>query len=271
MSTDPILLAYASDRPREVARLLAAARPAEIAELLDQLPAKIAASLIVHLPTRQASRLLKDLKPATIAKLLTSARHEDSVALVSQLPVTRYPTLLNAADGRQQQRALKHLLDLPLRTLAALVTPDYIRAHADTICHELRSELESQTSQTPVPIYVVDDEGVYLGEVNPLSLLIKYAQNYQLRELALYRAPLSGRMNIAAALRFKEWNRNMQLPVVNAKGHLLGAINYWLLERQAKEDEVGEYNLTRTVTEISLRFLEMSEYCMRMLVTRRRQ
>ena len=265
---DPLLLGFADDRPRELAALLVAAQPEEMIGLIERLPPAVAAGLMACLPTRQVSRLLQLLDPELAATALGAARHEDAIALISQLPDSHKYLILDVGSKRQR-RLLHHLYDSRSRTLAALATADFIRAHGETRCRDFRAELEAHDSLQPLPIYVVDDRSVYLGELNPLSALDKRTQNHRLRSVISRIPPLSGRMSIAAALKVEEWQRHPQLPVVDENEHLLGVIDHHGLRRQLSEHEPEEEGLERSLRQVVRSFFDFSDFCLRALLSGR--
>ena len=269
MPADPLLLEFAAREPRELAQVLAGASAGEVAELIGQLPPALAGSVAARLPGRQASRLLHELPPGDLAALLTSAAHEHAIALVSLMSITEYQPIVEAANAAQYQQ-LSRLFDLPSRTLAAFASPEFIRVHADASCQAFKAELEAQEGLDPVPIYVVDDRGLYLGEVMPHSLLAKLPQRARLRSLAQPVAPLSERMNMAPALKAEEWRTRPALPIVDAAGHLLGVVNHQTLLAHAQDEGRKSSDLTQSLLDVAMRLIDFYEYCLRWVIRGRR-
>ena len=262
---DPLLLGFAAERPRELAALLGAAEAAEMVALIERLPPAVAAGLMACLPTRQLTRLLQKLDPELAAAALGAARQEDAIALASQLPDSHKFLILDVG-GKRQRQLLHHLYDAKSRALSALVKSDFIRAHGETLCHAFRDELEAHENLQAAPIYVVDDRSVYLGELHPLAVLPKRAQQHRLRALVSRTLPLSGRMNIVAALQVEEWRRHARLPVVDENEHLLGMIDHHSLLRQLEGDEPDGDRLERSLGEMVRRFFDLGDFCLRMFL-----
>ena len=91
---DPLLLQFASDKPDEMAALLANSELRELTEMLESLPVASAASLAARLPSWQLSSLLTIMDASLLARMLRAAKTDDAVALVSHLNESRYESIL---------------------------------------------------------------------------------------------------------------------------------------------------------------------------------
>jgi Mg/Co/Ni transporter MgtE len=264
MDSDPLLENFAEARPRELALLLADAEVQEVCELLRKLPDPVAAGLAAHLPSRQLSRVLKELAPEEIGLMLVSATHEDAIALVSLLSETRYPDILQASPAGKR-KLLQRLFESPSHSLGALASPDYIRADVSMRCDAFLEQLRSHEESEQLPIYAVDDAGVFQGEVNPIAVISRMNQRARLADIVQDTASLSAQLSAGAALKSRLWARHQYLPVVDSKGHLLGSIRRHALLKRVPKSRTETVGLERILTDIALSYFEFCERLLKLL------
>ena len=118
---DPLVLQFASDRPDDVAALLADSSLGELSQLIEGLPESAAASIAARLPSWQLTGLLGAMNTAKLCQIIVAAPTHEAVALVSHLQESRYQALM-AVCPPEHQKALQDLLKFPSHSLAALVT-----------------------------------------------------------------------------------------------------------------------------------------------------
>jgi Mg/Co/Ni transporter MgtE len=270
MSTDPLLVSFASAQPEELANLLVSADLDELTSILLQLPEAVAAQLASNLPSWQLSSVLQALEPALVGKMLTAAQHEDAIALVSHLNENQYPQIL-AASSRARRKALSLLFDFPSHSLAALASPEFIRVAGNTRCQQFHKQLQRHEERVALPIYTVDEQGGYLGEVSLIAVIADCNRHLPVRDIANPVVALSGRMSASAAIKLPQWLHHDSLPVVDARKRLLGTLSRHSLHKIVPADVARGYHLDQMVADTAQRFLEFCEQFVRFIISAPRQ
>tara|TARA_R110001599_G_scaffold353881_1_gene602034 strand:+ start:16029 stop:16844 length:816 start_codon:yes stop_codon:yes gene_type:complete len=258
---DPLLLQFASDRPDEMASLLANTELQELSAMLQSLPVASAASLAARLPSWQLSGLLGTVDPALLARMLRAAKTDEAVALVSHLNESRYASILDAVPA-PERRSLYELLEFPSYSVASLVTTDFIRVPENTSCRVFCEQLSASTDTSPRPVLVINQQGKYYGI---LSLTAAYSRRNRARpvgQVATNVEPLNGNTAASTALTARQWMKYSELPVVDSRHRILGVVNRAALERVAGDSTPLEFNFERVLSELASAYLSL---CARVL------
>lgn len=251
---DPLVLHFASSRPDEMAGLLASAELQQLSEFFTDLPVASAAAVATRLPSWQLTALMSTLKASVIADMLDVAASDDAVAIVSHLPESRYEEILAAASD-DQRIALRQMFEYPSHSLASLVTTGFIRVAEDTLCSTFCEQLSESSDMRPRPVLVVDRHGRYRGMV---SLRAAYARKNRSRtvgDVAMVVEALSGLTSAESALKSRQWMRFTELPVVDGRHRVLGAVSRATLLRVVGEDTPADFNLERLFAELASGYL----------------
>ncbi len=258
---DPLLLQFASDRPDEMAALLANSELRELSEMLESLPVAFAASLAARLPSWQLSSLLTTIDSALLARMLREAKTDEAVALVSHLNESRYESILDAVPA-PERRSLYELLEFPSYSVASLVTTEFIRVPENTSCRVFCEQLSASADTSPRPVLVVDQQGRYRGM---LSLPAAYSRRNRSRlvgQIATDVEPLNGNTAASQALTARQWMKYSELPVVDSRHRILGVVTRVSLERVAGDFAPMEFNFERVLSELATAYLSL---CARVL------
>ena len=264
-NSDPLLARFAATQPAELAGLLGEVETDELLQLVQLLPAKAVARLAASLSSRQLSRLLAELPPEVIGELLGEAQGDDAVALVSHLRESAYPQVL-AVSGKARRKLLTRLFDFPTRSVAAMATTDFIRVKGDTRCDNFLTDLGLNEEATVAPIYVVNEQGLYTGVLNPLTLISRKNQKRRVQDIAFFVPALSGRMPAATALKSTQWSQYVNLPVVDGKKRLMGTVKRSQLEKVVPGTRAERYELERVLIDAATHYLAFCEHLLKLLL-----
>ncbi|WP_116366619.1 magnesium transporter MgtE N-terminal domain-containing protein [Parahaliea mediterranea] len=267
MSLDPLVLAFATSRPRELAVQLADCELAALEAFFAQLPRATAATLAANLPSWQLTGLMETLPPAQVAGLLADAGADEAVALAAHLHESRYQAVLQAAPA-DERGTLYQLLQFPSHTLAALVSSDFIRVAEDTHCHEFCDDLAGAADTRAQPVLVVGPQGHYRGLLNLRAAFARKNRNRTVGQVVDNVEPLSGLTDAATALSSRQWADHADLPVVDHQQRLLGVISRAALERVAGEARPGEFSIDKVLTELASGYLNTCGRVMESLIGR---
>ena len=258
---DPLLLKFASDRPDELAALLANSELRELSEVLESLPVSTAATLTARLPSWQLTSLLTDIDATFLASLLKAAKTDEAVALVSHLSESRYASILSTVPVSERQ-PLYELLEFPSYSVASLVTTEFIRVSESTSCEALCEQLSNSDNTRPRPVLVVDQQGKYRGIVSLLAIYSRKNRSQLVGQISVPVEPLNGKMAAGQAITAKQWMRHAELPVVDSRNRILGVVNRASLERISRGVAPMEFSFERVLAELATAYLNL---CARIL------
>ena len=267
MESDLLLVDFASRHPREMANLLAGVETETLLTLVEQLPFSVAAQLCASLPSAELKRLLRGMSPGLVSSLLLAARHEQAIALVSHIPESAYSDIL-AATERRRRGAVTRLFDVPMRSVAALAVPEFMRVLADTRCEDIIKQLAGETPPFRLPILVVDEQGTFVGELDPADIIIAASGGAMARQVVRPLDPLNGRVSAEDALGAAEWEDHLQLPVVDAKHRLIGVVERDVLARHARTGDAPAFGLDALLIGMARWYLDFCSHTLRLLLSR---
>ncbi|MDF1643286.1 MAG: hypothetical protein P1U80_03780 [Pseudomonadales bacterium] len=253
---DPLVLQFASDRPDEMAALLANSELRELSDLLESLPVSIAATFAARLPSWQLTSLLSEIDPALLARLLMAAKTDEAVALVSHLCESRYARVIESVPAPERQ-PLFELLEFPAYSLASLVTTEFIRVSESTSCEAFCEQLSASDNTHPRPVLVVDQQGKYRGTVSLLAVYARKNRSQLVGQITVPVEPLNGKMPASQAITAKQWMRHAELPVVDSRHRILGVVKRASLERVRSDAAPMEFNVERVLAELASAYLNL--------------
>ena len=253
---DPLVLQFASDRPDDVAALLADSSLGELSELIEGLPESTAAGIAARLPSWQLTGLLGAMNTARLCQMIVAAPTHEAVALVSHLQESRYQALM-AVCPPEHQKALQDLLKFPSHSLAALVTTQFVRVSSNTPCAVFAEQLANSPKTPAGPVLVVDDQGRYQGMADLQAVFARKNGLTPVGEIAVAVEPLNGLTDASTALTSRQWERYPQLPVVDVHHRVLGVVGRAALLRVVGDATPRPFTLERILAELATGYLNI--------------
>lgn len=221
----PLELAYTREFPAEVAAFLATRGDEAVAQALEDLPAEQAAALVARLPQGHAVRVLAARDDEHVAAWLTAASADDALALLLHLDEGRRTSLLGLLPDRRRRRTLGRLLNYPQTAVGALVDPTATRLNAAMPLVEAVAILRVDAPASERSIWLVDDDGGYVGRLDLCRVLVAQSARLRLDELLIPVRPLRADTTLANARDFSEWQKYLELPVVDHQDYMLGTLS----------------------------------------------
>jgi magnesium transporter len=254
--------AFARNHPAEMASFLAAEHPQALIETVLNLPDAAAAAVVSHLPHGTANEVLNQVDDGQAGTWLAESSVGQALNLVLRLDPSRRAGILQNLPDRAMRTRLERLVVYPRRTLGALVDATAIRLHAAAPLHEAVSILRGHNEADQGPVWVVDESGRFLGQLDLVKVVLASRPDAQVRDCTNPVPPLLAESSLLAAHDDPSWLHHLSLPVVDYDGHLLGSVSREQLIRTLAEEapEPGnglEAALTSMATEY-LRFLATS-------------
>jgi len=191
----------------------------------DLLPTQLQIKLLHSMPTVKAASLLKDLPPDDRTQFLQELARDVTSELIKLLPYDERMLTLT-------------LLGYPEGSVGRLMTPDYIAVKMDWTIEKVLDHIQNygHDSETINVIYVIDDEGKLLDDINLKDFLFvpraSEVQSIADKEFAALSVNDSDETAVDA---FKEHDR-IALPVIDEKGVLLGIVTIDDILRLANQE-----------------------------------
>jgi Mg/Co/Ni transporter MgtE len=259
---NPLELAYAREYPAEVAALLAAQGDGEIVRVLEELPRQESAAVVARLPNGHAARILADREDATVAGWLDAASEDHALALLLHLDEARRTRVLNLLPKPRMRHALERLLNYPETSVGALVDPGAVKLDADMLLADAVAVLRADVPGPEQPIWLVDGQSRYVGRLDPGRILTATSDKFTLSELLITIRPLRAETSLANALDFPEWQKYLELPVVDRHDHLLGTLSRARLAAAVGGGNTADQGLADGVGELTRQYFRVISICL---------
>jgi len=159
--------------------------PADLANVIEKLNLNQSTSLVKSLDSREAAKVIEELDPhlqkllisrlgpEKAAKIIEKMSIDELVDLMQLLPKHEADAFLHALqDGKLKK--IEHLINYAQDTAGGLMNTDYISGVPDWTAQETIAEIRKQSpSQRSILfVYVINDEGQFLGPVSLRNLLL---------------------------------------------------------------------------------------------------
>jgi magnesium transporter len=264
--SSPLKLAFARRHPEGLAAHLAGKSHEELLTALHGLPVDAGAAVIARLPHGQLVRLLASQSDETVASWLTQAAVDDALTIVLHLEESRRSSVLAKLPTRHMRRTLERLVVYPQKTVGALIDPTVVRLAASTSLGQAIDTLRADPDSPQEWIWIVDDEGRYVGLLDLGRALLAQSARFEVGELALRIEPLRAETALAAARDVDEWLSYAELPVVDHLNHLLGALSRQRLMQALAAERPQDFGILDGVTALANQYFRVLGLCLRDLL-----
>lgn len=249
MSADALLAdlahEFAERHPRESGQVLLSLTGDEARAFLAAAPTETAAAILEQISIAAGGHYVEDLPPADAARLLTSLTDERAVDLLRDIDLDRREPVLREISGHRAER-LRDMLGQEAGTVGAIMRQRPPSVQGGGSVAQVLDELRRQRLGAIPYVYLVDRQGV-LSQVITLGDLVAADGQTAAADLA---QPADARLRvdstINAALEYSGWQQHASLPVVDARGVLVGGLEYRALLRhraladaESTDDSVG--------------------------------
>jgi magnesium transporter len=189
------------------------------------LPRDLAADVFEYLPIDAQERLLKAMATEETAKILNEMAPDDRTALLDELPAAATRQLLNLLTPQERSIAVS-LLGYPERSIGRLMTPDYVRVRPDWTVEQVLDHVRryGHDSETLSILYVIDDAGRLIGEVQIRRLLLSPATTRVADTMDHRVLALKATDDQESAVPVFQREDRVALPVTDSQGMLIGIV-----------------------------------------------
>jgi magnesium transporter len=212
---------------------------ADVADILSEIPAEEAAIAFRILPHDDAGRvfsympgekqeeLIKKLGEGGVVTLVESMETDDRVKLLDELPAEVAARIVASLSPEERART-QAILGYPVRSVGRLMTPEFVRVRPEwSVARALEHiRRHGRDAETVNVVYVVDEHNVLVDDLRLRQLIM--AEPDTTIESLMNRQFISLRADQPqeeAVLLLQKYDR-VALPVVDSRGHLLGAVTH---------------------------------------------
>ncbi|HEX7037346.1 MAG TPA: CBS domain-containing protein [Pseudomonadales bacterium] len=267
---NPLKVAFARRHAAEVAAHVANQSYDAVVQTLHGLPVEVGAGVIAKLPHAVAVKLLASQTDERVAAWLSQAALDDALSLVLHLDQARRENVLARLPIRHIRQTLERLVIYPTKTVGAIVDPTVARLDGDTPLDQAVEMLRAEGENDVKRVWIVDGDARYRGLLDLSRALLARSGQLPVGELAVRPAPLRAETALAAALDVGEWLEHPELPVVDHRGHLLGALSRQRLATALEAEKPVGHGVLNSVTALTEQYFRVLGICLGDLLAGRR-
>ncbi len=220
----PLTLAFMDTRPDAAARVLEDMPAEDAAALFAQVPARVGAEVLRQMAAFSAARCLETLPAERGAGLLRELPFVDAVTFFRNLAPGVRGTIADALPANLA-RDLRIAVTYPVGTVGAVMDQTAVSVSATRTVDEVAKLVKRRRRKTTDHLFVVDDDGRFLGTVRAGDLLRADGKTSVADLMDGTVAALSNRATLASVLGNPQWNSYLALPVIGRTGNFLGALS----------------------------------------------
>lgn len=178
-----------------------------------------------YLPLRQQTFILNHLPISYAAKILNELEPDERTKFLQDLPQSIIDEFIKLLSQKERELSLR-LLGYPEGSIGRLMTTDYIAVKSDWTFEKILDQIIAygHDSETINVIYVVDDQGRLLDDINLRDLLFQPRQNRLSSILDGKFVAIRPNQTDEEAVRLFEELDRVALPVINDEQILLGIV-----------------------------------------------
>jgi len=213
--------------PEDAAALLAQHPASVIAPVLDHMTLDAAAAILTHWPDALARRVLDEIPPGTLATLISQLAEEHKKHLITLL-------------GASLRQSVETLLTYPDGTAGRLMDPR-VHPFRETMtvrqCLRRIRRLDHRPSRI---LFLVGADNRIAGQLEMQDLVLAGPEavlETLSRPVHVTVTPLTPREDVVEIL---EQYKLSHLPVVDARGHLIGQLHYEALVKAVEEEATAD-------------------------------
>jgi Mg/Co/Ni transporter MgtE len=219
-----------------------AKHPDQAARVLENLPRSMTVDLFSRLSPAKYLATFQHLIPSYGADLLDSMEEESRDQLMNALSTAQLSILLRFFDDFKRKNIISRLssdkrkkiinqMQFPQSSVGSIMMPPTLSLPQDISVADALKQIKKSSRLLFPEIIVVNKELHYLGMIS-LNRLLKSAPQIKLGALIDYKFPsLAARKSLQDLTENPAWKLVRMLPVTDAKGLLIGVLDYAALSQ----------------------------------------
>ncbi|MAN78942.1 MAG: hypothetical protein CMF64_00935 [Magnetovibrio sp.] len=220
----PLTLAFMDTRPEPAARVLEDMPAEDAAALFAQVPARVGAEVLPRMAALSAARCLEILPAERAAGLLRELPFVDAVTFFRNLAPGVRGIIADALPANLA-RDLRIAVTYPVGTVGAVMDQAAVSVVAARTVDEVAKLVKRRRRKTTDHLFVVDEDGRFLGTVKAGDLLRADGKTRIDELMDRNVTALSNRATLASVLGNPQWNTYLALPVIGRTGNFIGALS----------------------------------------------
>lgn len=231
MQPDNILtLDYLTKHPDHAARVLAKLPPSMTVDLFSCLSAEKYLPTFQHLIPSYGADVLDSMEKESRDKLMNALSSEELAILLRYFDDSKREKISSGLSSDKRKKII-HQMQFPQSSVGSLMMPPTLSLPQDVSVEDALKQIKKSSRFLFPEIIVVNEEFHYIGMVS-LTRLLKSAPQVKLGSLIDYRFPsLAARKSLQNLIENPAWNIVRILPVTDAKGLLIGVLDYAALSQ----------------------------------------
>ena len=232
--------------------------PEEASKFLEKLPPGDCVAILVDMDPQTASEVLRGMASWVVQYCIATIPGSHAANILSQFPIPVCALFLRRIDGDIRQkildnmkpadsRKLEQLIRFPEHTAGGLMNVLAPTLPVDTTVDQALTHLRELKHRVYSYLYIVDRERLYAGYTAIWQLFNADRSNTLDSIMQNDRNPMSPHAGRQSLLNHPGWTVSDELPVVDAQGYFLGAIQHRSIRATADEKsqtETSEPTLT---------------------------
>jgi magnesium transporter len=227
---EQVATAFLGDHPDEAARILEHLNPADAAELLGGRPAHAAAAVFRVLGPVPASTCAAAMPDDALAAIIDELPLDDAGAALRGVEKARHEAILQLV-AEEKRAHLQRALAWDDDTAGSLADPLVLSLTDDLSVAEAQRQLRGSRQHLIYYVYVVDRAGLLLGVLAVQDLMAARPRAVLRDVMQENPVRLDAGADLATVAAHPAWRDFDALPVVDARGHLVGAIRHKTVRR----------------------------------------
>ncbi|MDD5099627.1 MAG: magnesium transporter [Syntrophales bacterium] len=227
--------------------------------ILRLLPTGFLPKVFTHLDRRLKDNILKFLTAEENRTILAGMTPDDRTDFLEELPGTAIQKLLTLLTPEERRTTLQ-LLGYPVESVGRIMTPDYIAVRPEWSVGEALSHVrwKGKDCETVNVIYVVDGDWKLVGVLGLRRLILADPDESIARIMEKAVISVSAFDNREEGVRRIRRYDIIALPVVDAKGVMLGMVTIDDLFDVAEEETTEDFQKSAAVNPLRGGFRESS-------------
>ncbi|MBS1663113.1 MAG: magnesium transporter [Bacteroidetes bacterium] len=210
-------------------------------KLFQHLDPKQGAKAFKFLRRKKQEIIIKSLPEEKAAELLNALQPDDRTAFLEELPGNYVKELVKVLTPEEREKTLE-LLGYEEGSVGRLMTPDYVAIKTNETCQDVLALIRQrgQATETLNWLFVVDDKGVLIDDINIKDFLIVDPGTTVAQLMDHQFITLNVNDAQKEAIKIFRNNSRYALPVIDDNGVLLGIVTLDDVLRLAESEGTRE-------------------------------
>lgn len=215
--------------------------PEHAALIINTMSLKRAINVFSILDSPTQERIVDKLPRFKVSQLISGLAPDDRTSFLAELDTDklhRFVAMLSPDDRKE----VFTLLSYPEDSIGRLMTPDFLAIEENLTVKEALDYIRiyGKASETIDVVFVVNEQGVLIDDLRIKQLLIAEPEEYIYDLMDDRLISLDAFTPVEEGIKIFKMNNRVALPVIDAKGVLLGIVTIddmlWVADEEYSED-----------------------------------